>query len=110
MNSLTDQEIPHLLDGKNKSKAQIASPEGVASQGEVIDLVLPLEVNLALLCRAFPASEVRRALQLALSSALPLASRQSFLAFGAENVADCTHVCSGLSLTCGSLNTAHQCC
>jgi len=37
------------------------------------------------LYRDFPASEVRRASMLSLSSALPLASRQSFLALGSES-------------------------
>jgi len=66
-------------------EAKVASLEGVASQGEATAFVLPLEANLALLCRAFPASEVRRASLLALSSNLPLASQQSLLALGAES-------------------------
>ena len=59
--------------------------ERVASPCEATTLVLPLEVNLALLCRAFPAGEVRRASLLVLSSALPLALRKSLLALGAES-------------------------
>ena len=57
-------------------EAKVASPEEVASQGEAIVLVLPLEANLALSCRAS---------LLALSHALLLASRQSILAHGAES-------------------------
>ena len=66
-------------------KATVASPEGVASQGETTVLVLPLEVNLALMCRVLPTSEVRRASLLALSHALPLALWKSVLALGAES-------------------------
>ena len=47
--------------------------------------MLPLEADFALPCRVLPASEVRRASLLALSRALPLASRQSILALGAES-------------------------
>jgi len=66
-------------------EAKVFSYEEVASQGEATALVLLLEAILALLCRAFPANEVRRGSLLALRSALPLASRQSLLALGAES-------------------------
>ena len=72
------------------SKAKVASSEGAASQGETTALVLPLEANLALLRRAFSESEVRRVSLLALNSALPLTSRQSLLAPGAESNARST--------------------
>jgi len=75
-------------------EAKIASPEGVALQ----DKVTALEANLALLCRVFSASEFRRASLLVLRSALPLASRQSLLALGAESDAVSTRGYFGLSL------------
>ena len=66
-------------------EVKVVSPEEVASQGEATILVLRLETNLALPCRVLPTSEVRRALLLALSRALPLSSWQSTLALGAES-------------------------
>ena len=54
-------------------EARIASPERVTSQGEATVLVLPLEVNLALLCRAFSSSEDKIASLLASGGTLSLA-------------------------------------
>ena len=63
----------------------VASPEGVASQGEATVIVLLLEANLALPCKVLPASEVRRTSLLALSHTLPLTSWQSILTLGAKS-------------------------
>ena len=64
-------------------KARIASPERVASPV----LVLPLEVNLALLLKAFPSTEAKIASRLARNGALSLASRQRSLALNALSLA-----------------------
>ena len=85
-------------------KAKRTSPARVTSQDKATALVLPLEVNLALLCRAFPTSEVRRALLLALSSALRLASRHSLLTLGAENDAR-----SAMLLACAGVLVLASC-
>ena len=66
-------------------KAKIALPKRVASQGEATILVLPLEVNLALLHRALSSSEAKIASLLAPNGVLSLASRQISLALGAVN-------------------------
>jgi len=70
------------------SGARIASPGRVASQGEATALVLPLEAKLTLLCKAFPSSEVRIGLLLALNGTLFLASRQIFLTLDAVSGSD----------------------
>jgi len=83
------------------SKARIASPKRVASQGEASFLALPLKTSLALLCRASPLSEAEIASLLALSGAsfltswlrslaqcLSSASRLKTLALGAGSESD----------------------
>ena len=68
-------------------EARIASPERVASQSETAALILLLEANLGLSCRAFPLSEVRIASLLAPSGALFLASHAAGLSLGAVSEA-----------------------
>jgi len=67
-------------------ESKIVKPKRLSSQGEAVVLVLPLEANFALLCRAFPSSEAKIASPLAPSGTLSLTSQQRSLALGAVSI------------------------